>query len=231
MLKVVPSDTRLDGMALIAGFHGIGATGYWTVRFLIKELKAKRICYIDYEHAPAISSLYSGKISTPYEIYAAEKISLFKSEILPSRERENEFYRSFAEWVIHSGAKEVALVGGLDETLRTDETKYRVALTSRMVEISSMEEEPILEDDRMIVGPVATLLNFFEINNFPAFAVLAYSNIERVDPRAAANAVQFLSKRYNISVDISPLIKGAEELESEIRELEKEKRPSSPVYS
>jgi len=84
----------------------------------------------------------------------------------------------------------------------------------------------------MIVGPVATLLNYFEINNFPAFALLAYSSTERVDPRAAANAAEFLSKRYGFSVDISPLIKGAEELESEIKELEqREKRPSSPVYS
>jgi predicted ATP-grasp superfamily ATP-dependent carboligase len=231
-MRVIPTDTRLKGKVLIAGFHGIGATGYWTVRFLIKELKAERLCYIDYEHSPAVSSLFSGRISTPYEIYRAGDISLFKSEILPLREKENEFYRSFAEWVIGSSVDEVALVGGLDESLRVDETKYRVALTSKMIEKGDMKEEPFLEDDRMIVGPVATLLNYFEINNFPAFALLAYSSTERVDPRAAANAAEFLSKRYGFSVDISPLIKGAEELESEIKELEqREKRPSSPVYS
>lgn len=231
-MKVIPEDTRLDGKVLVAGFHGIGATGYWTVRFLIRELKAERLCFIDYEHAPAISSLSSGKISTPYEIYLAGRLSLFKSEILPSREKENEFYRSFAEWVINSGVEEVALVGGLDESLRTDDTKYRVAMTSAMIMAKKMNEEPLLEDDRMIVGPVATLLNFFEMKNFPAFAVLAYSSTERIDPRAAANAVEFLSRRYGFTVDVSPLIKGAEEIESEVRELEqKEKRPSSPVYS
>lgn len=231
-LKVIPADSRLEGTSLIAGFHGIGATGYWSVKFLITELKAERWCFIDYEHSPAVSSQVSGRISTPYEVFRAGDLSLLKAEVSPIREKENEFYRELADWMMGSGVKEVALVGGLDEGLRTDQSAYKVAMTSEFAAKGGLPGEPLFEEDRMIVGPVASLLNAFEMNSFPAFAVLAYSNTERVDPRAAASAVEFLSRRYGFSVNTAPLIKGAEVIEGELKVIEeKEKRPADSVYS
>ncbi len=231
-MKVIPEGSKLDGTSLIAGFHGIGATGYWTVKFLITELKAKRKCFIDYEHAPAVASQVEGRIATPYEVYETRNLSLLKAEVSPVRERENEFYRQLAEWIIGSGVKEVALVGGLDEALRNDDSRYKVAMTSAFASLGGLPSEPLFEEDRMIVGPVASLLNSFEMHSFPALAVLAYSNTERVDPRAAASAVGFLSRRYGFEANIEPLIKGAEVIEGELKLMEeKEKRPAGSVYS
>jgi predicted ATP-grasp superfamily ATP-dependent carboligase len=231
-LRVIPDGSKLDGTSLIAGFHGIGATGYWTVKFLITELKAERKCFIDYEHAPAIASQLEGRIATPYEVYQVGKLSLFKAEVSPVREKESEFYRQLADWIMGSGAKEVALVGGLDESLRTDDSAYKVAMTSAFARLGGLPGEPVFEEDRMIVGPVASLLNSFEMNSFPALAVLAYSNTERVDPRAAASAVGFLSRRYGFQANTAPLIKGAEAIEGELKLIEeKEKRPTGSVYS
>jgi predicted ATP-grasp superfamily ATP-dependent carboligase len=148
------------------------------------------------------------------------------------RERENEFYRELAVWVMSSGVKEVSLVGGLDESLRTDDHPYKLALTSAMLARETFPGEPILEEDKMIVGPVASMLNHFEMNGFPAYAVLAYSSTERVDPRAAAVAADFLAKRYHFAADTRPLIKGAEVIEGELKMMEqKEKSPSGSVYS
>jgi len=217
---------------MIAGFHGIGATGYWTVKFLVTELKAQRRCFIDYEYAPAVSSQVEGRISTPYEVFVAGDLSLLKAEVSPVRERENDFYRQLADWIMRSGVKEVALVGGLDESLRNDDSRYKVAMTSAFASLGGLPSEPIFEEDRMIVGPVASLLNTFEMYSFPALAVLAYSNTERVDPRAAASAVDFLSRRYKFSANTAPLIKGAEVIEGELKMIEeKEKRPAGSVYS
>jgi uncharacterized protein len=231
-LKVIPEGSRLDGTSLIAGFHGIGATGYWTVKFLITELKAERKCFIDYEHAPAVASQLEGRISTPYEVFGTAGLSFLKAEVSPIRERENDFYRQLADWIMGSGVKEVALVGGLDEGLRNDDNKYKVAMTSAFAAAGGLPSEPVFEEDRMIVGPVASLLNTFEMHSFPALAVLAYSNTERVDPRAAASAVEFLSKRYGFTVNTAPLIKGAEVIEGELKMIEeKEKRPAGSVYS
>ena len=86
-MKIVPQGSRLDGTSLIAGFHGIGATGYWTVKFLVTELKAQRKCFIDYEHSPAVASQAEGRIATPYEVYSAGSLSLLKAEVSPVREK------------------------------------------------------------------------------------------------------------------------------------------------
>lgn len=231
-MKIIPGSAKLDGTSMIAGFHGIGATGYWTVKFLVTELKAQRRCFIDYEFAPAVASQAEGRISTPYEVFVAGNLSLLKAEVSPVRERENDFYRQLADWIMSSGVKEVALVGGLDEALRTDDSRYKVAMTSAFASLGGLPSEPLFEEDRMIVGPVASLLNTFEMNSFPAMAVLAYSNTERVDPRAAASAVEFLSKRYGFTANTAPLIKGAEVIEGELKVIEeKEKRPAGSVYS
>lgn len=231
-MKVIPEGTRLDGSSLIAGFHGIGATGYWTVKFLITELKASRTLYIDYEHSPAVSSQAEGRISTPYEVFVSGGLSLLKAEVSPVRERENQFYRELGEWIMESGVKEVALVGGLDEGLRTDDLPYKVAMTSAFAARGGLPGEPLFEEERMIVGPVASLLNSFEMNSFPAYAVLAYSSTDRVDPRAAASAVEFLARRYSFAANTAPLIKGAEAIEGELKMMEeKGKRPSGSVYS
>ena len=231
-MKVIPQGTRLDGTTLIAGFHGIGATGYWTVKFLVTELKAQRRCFIDYEYAPAVASQLEGRIATPYEVFSTGDLSLLRAEVSPVRDRENEFYRQLGDWIMGSGVKEVALVGGLDESLRNDNSRYKIAVTSAFAATRKLESEPMFEEDRMIVGPVASLLNTFEMNSFPALAVLAYSNTERVDPRAAASAVEFLSRRYGFVANTEPLIKGAEVIESELKMIEeKEKRPTGSVYS
>ena len=203
-LRVLPETTRLETSALIAGFHGIGATGYWTVKFLVNELKATRSCFIDYDYAPAVASSAEGRIVTPYEVFSTPSLSFLKAEVSPLRERENEFYRGLAEWIMGCGVKEAALVGGLDESLRTDDTRYRVAMTSRFLANGGLPGENALEEDRMIVGPVASLLNLFEMNGFPAYAILAYSNTERVDPRASASAVEFLAKRYEFVLTPRP---------------------------
>ena len=235
-IRVFPKDAKLDRRALIAGFHGIGATGFWSTKFLIQELHATRVCYIDSEFAPAVSSTVNGEISTPYEIFGAGQLAFLKADVPPLRDNENRFFRELADWITESGVEEVCLIGGLDESLRNDESMYRVVLTTKMKERATMSDEKVLEEGRVIVGPVAIILNALEMRNAAAYALLSYSNTERIDPRAAATAIQFIAKRYNLQVDTLPLIKGAEELEREMstmaeKEREREKSTRSAIYS
>ncbi|HUI01737.1 MAG TPA: PAC2 family protein [Nitrososphaerales archaeon] len=229
---------KMEARALVAGFHGIGATGYWTVKFLIQELNARRVCYIDSELAPAVSSTVKNEISTPYELHGAGDLLFLKAEVPPLRENETKFFRELSQWVMSSGIKEVVLIGGLDESLRSDDSKYRLVLTDAMkagAHGRGLEAEPILEEGRMIVGPVAIMLNSFQMRGYPAAAILSYSNTERIDPRAAAAAVDFVARRYELVVNTEPLIKGAEELEKEFVGLAQKDRekggPSGAIYS
>ncbi|MCP8308604.1 MAG: proteasome assembly chaperone family protein [archaeon] len=232
MLKVIPHDIRFDGCSLITGFHGIGGVGYWTVRYLAQKLNAERAAIIDSDIISPATTTYSGRIVTPYEILRKEDLAFFKVEVPPLREKEVGLFRSFSKWVIDAGFKEVALIGGLDSSLRIDETTFRLVHTSSFVPKDELAKALILEDDHLIVGPVAIMLNYFEVMKIPAFAILAYASPERVDPRATAAAISVLSNYYKFEVDVMPLIKGAEALEQEAAKQEiKSRRGGESIYT
>ncbi|MEM0075647.1 MAG: PAC2 family protein [Conexivisphaerales archaeon] len=221
-IEVVPSDYDFKGCTLITGFHGIGATGYWTVKYMIQKLNAERVAYVDSELTAPVAANLGGKLVTPHELYRSGNLVFLKIEVPVYRDHEVSFYRSMASWIAKAGFEEAALIGGLDASLRIDEGTHRIVYTKAFKPRGVLLDSKVLEDDRIIVGPVAVLLNRFEILNFPAYAILAYASMERIDPRAASAAIDVISKLYGISIDTETLIKSAEALE---RESIKEERP------
>lgn len=233
MLEIIPRGIRFDDHVLVAGFHGIGATGYWTIKYLIQRLEAERVAFIDSDLIPPVCSVYRGRLVTPHELLKKDKLVFLKIDIPTYKESEVLFYKEFAKWVVGAGFREAALVGGLDASLKYDETTYRIAYTRKFIPRGELATAKVLEDEHIIVGPVAILLNYFEMVGFPAFALLAYASTERVDPRAAATAVTVLSKLYGFEVDVTPLIKGAEAIEAELyrRSIREERRTGESIYT
>ena len=232
ILRAFPMNARFDGCSLITGFHGIGATGYWTVKYLIQKLIAEKAVIFDSDLIAPISSTSQSRLVTPYEVFRKGSFAILKVEAPPYKDSEVEFFRAIGEWVTQSGFKEVALVGGLDSNLRYDDSTYRIAYTSSYKPTGELEKAKVLEDDHIIVGPVAILLNYFEARSFPAFAILAYASTERMDPRATATAVDVLSKYYGFEVDVSTLLRGAEIIESELQKAQaKTSKAGESIYT
>jgi len=232
MMRVIPNDIRFDGCSLITGFHGIGGVGYWTVRYIAQKLNADKSAIIDSDIISPVTTTYLGRIVTPYEVLRKGEVAFFKVEVPPFKEKQIGFFRSFSKWVIDAGFKEVALVGGLDSSLRIDETTFRLVHTISFTPKDELAKAIILEDDHLIVGPVAIMLNYFEVMKFPAFVILAYASPERVDPRATVAAISVLSDYYKFKVDVMPLIRGAEALEQEAAKQEKkERRSGESIYT
>lgn len=230
--EVVPQDARFANTVLLTGFHGIGYAGYWTIKYLIQKLEAKRIAFVDSETVSPVGSTNQGRLVTPYEFFQKDDLTIFKVEVPPYRGVEIEFYRRFSEWITKANFKEVALVGGLDLSLRTDDSSYRLVHTSAYTPKGLLKEAKILEDEQIIVGPVAIMLNYFEAHNFPAYAILAYSSTDRVDPRAAVASIDILSRCYGFTVDVEPLLKGAEVVETEVAKQERKiERTTESIYT
>lgn len=229
--QVVPSSAKFEDTVLITGFHGIGYTGYWTVKYLIQKLEAKRVAFLDSDTISPVASTNQGKLVTPYEFYQAGEITFFKVEVPPYRGAEIEFFRRFSEWVTKSKFKEVVLIGGLDVSLRTDDSSFRLVHTTAYTPREELKDAKILEDEQIIVGPVAIIMNYFESHNFPAYAVLSYSSTDRVDPRAAVASIDILSKCYAFKVDVDTLLKGAEAVETEVSRQEKKLGRSESIYT
>ena len=213
--EIIPANIRFDGLSLITGFHGIGATGYGTVKYLLQQLKPERVAFLDTDALTPVATTSSGRITTPFEIYRHQDIAILKAEVSPSRGDEISFLRDVCRIIIATGFKELALIGGLDSSLKGEDGAFRYVKTSNFEPRGLLKDSKILEDDRIIVGPVASMLNYMEIRNFPAFAILPYASPSRVDPRASADALKIISGLYGFEIDVDPLIRGAEEMESQ----------------
>jgi len=229
--QVIPKTANFEDTVLLSGFHGIGYAGYWTIKYLIQKLEAKRIAFVDSESVSPVSSTLQGKLVTPYEFFQTKDLTIFKVEVPPYRGAEIEFFRNFSEWVTNSKFREVALIGGLDASLRTDDSSFRIVHTSAYEPSGHLKGAKVLEDEQIIVGPVAIMMNYFEAHDFPAYAILAYSSTERIDPRAAVSSIEILSKTYGFSVDVEPLLKGAEAVETEITKQDRKINKSESIYT
>jgi uncharacterized protein len=232
VIKIIPESINFKGLTLVTGFHGIGATGYWTVKYLIQKMKAERVAIIDSEITVPMASNESGRLVTPFEIYRKKNLIFFNVEAPPYKSEDMYFFKEISDFVVNAGFKEAALIGGLDSRLRMDQSSFRLVKTTKYKPVKKLSKASLLEDGQIIIGPVAVMLNRFEALGFPAYSILAYASAERVDPRAAAAAINVMSDLYGFKVDLSSLLKGADVLDTEISKREGQiRRQGENIYT
>ena len=230
--KLFPEDLDVNGLSLITGFHGIGSTGFLALNHLINTLKPERIGVFETDYLSPISSINSGKIITPFEIYKKDNIAFLRVAVPPLQGNEIVFLRNVCEIILEKNFKELILLGGLDAQLKKDDSNFRYVKTSSYKLPKYLSDSTPLEDERIIIGPVAQMLNFMEVRNFPTLGLLPFATSIRLDPRAAAEAVKILSNIFNLEVEVDTLVEQALELENDQPELvDNTKSGPSNIYS
>lgn len=214
----------LKGSVLITGFHGLGATGYISVKHAVTSTGARLIGYVSTDRIPPFVSVDENRLSLPFEIYRKDRFVFVITNVPPHPKERQEFSRQLAEWAMAEGFDSSYLIGGLDNRLRpTEGDKIRCTVT-RAFKGHEKLQIPVLEKGLFVVGPLAVMLGCFEIGDFPAISLLPYANPTRPDPMAAAVAVQYLNKLTKMSIDVGPLETDAQRIESEIQELMKQRQ-------
>jgi len=222
---ILKKRVNLKGAKLIAGFHGVGFVGYITVKYLTTNLKADLIGFIESKHLPPyVTMREDGRIQTPFELYYtcinSTNLVLILTEVpLNSRDIQN-FAFTLSKWSIDEGLEEALLIGGLDSRLRKNpKEELRCVATSAYLNKHKDIKVAFLERGYYVVGPLALMLAKYEMEAFPAIAILPYANIERPDPRAAAIAVKYIGDLLNLQIDTRKLIEEAEIIEKELEEI------------
>ena len=100
-------------------------------------------------------------------------------------------------------------------SFQNNEHDFCVVPTGAYLDRAKVFKAPILEPGLLVYGPLAIMLNEFEIHNFPAVAVLPYAEPARADPAAAALAIREIAKAYNFRVEVDELVKDAKFIERE----------------
>ena len=231
--KLYPEDIDVDGLSLITGFHGIGSTGFLALNHLINTLKPDRIGVFETDYLSPISSINSGKIITPFEIYKKDNIAFLRVAVPPLQGNEIVFLRNVCEIILEKNFKELILLGGLDAQLKKDDSNFRYVKTSSYKLPKYLSDSTPLEDERIIIGPVAQMLNFMEVRNFPTLGLLPFATSIRLDPRAASEAVKILSNIFNLEVEVDTLVEQALELDKNDQPelVDNNKSVTSNIYS
>ena len=203
------------------------------IRDSINTLKPKRIGVFETDYLSPISSINSGKIITPFEIYKKDNIAFLRVAVPPLQGNEIVFLRNVCEIILEKNFKELILLGGLDAQLKKDDSNFRYVKTSSYKLPKYLSDSTPLEDERIIIGPVAQMLNFMEVRNFPTLGLLPFATSIRLDPRAASEAVKILSNIFNLEVEVDTLVEQALELDQHDQPelVDKNKSAPSNIYS
>src|SRR6059036_1288303 len=214
-VQLLVDSRNLKGSTLVTGFHGVGQTGYIATSYMIHALKAERVGFVQVANPPPWVGTADGGLVTPFEVYRRGKTVLVKLEFSPHRSEEAEFAKSISDWAIGQKFKDAILIGGLDSAYKQAKEDFCVVPTGAYLDRAKLFKAPILEPGLLVYGPLAIMLNEFEIHDFPAIAVLPYAEPARADPAAAALAIKKISKAYNFNVEVSDLVKDAKLIERE----------------
>ncbi|MFX0088841.1 MAG: proteasome assembly chaperone family protein [Promethearchaeota archaeon] len=216
---VLRKKENLKNNAFITGFHGIGVTGYIVIRHIIEILKPEPIGYIETDALPAFVGMDEDRLSLPFELFKKDKMVFLLPRFQPYRLEQREFAQEVAKWVVASEFSESIMVGGLDNRFKHSDHEIYCALTKTAHPIRDELDLPVLERGLYVTGLLALMLAYFDMDDFPALALLPYAERSRPDPRAAAIATKKINERYNLNIDTEQLISDATLIEQEIQEI------------
>lgn len=216
-LTKILCEKDLTGKTIVTGFHGIGQVGYLSINQLIKSIKAKRIGFIETLNIPPFIGVKKNSFVTPYEIYQKDDLIIIKFEAIPSGKSGNEILKTIVEWCKSQKIEKMFLFGGLSVTFKEKDEKTTVRYLYNDSYSKKMgKEKPYVQEGVQVIGPLAVLLYYAEINQIPSLAFLSYADPQRIDPRGAVNALQNASKKMNVKLDLKELIENAEEIEKTV---------------
>jgi uncharacterized protein len=221
----------------ITGYQGYGLVGYITTRYLARELGLRKVGFIKTRYMPDFT-MYTRDLDLiyPFEVYAdtigSNKVVIVVNNAIPSNAEKTAYTDFIARFAKRLGAREVILVGGLDQEYKTrPEEKYRwIPINDPLTKL----EANVLED-RYIMGLLALTMLFTKAYGLRGLVILPFTEPFKPDPRASAVAVDVIASILRIKVNTDKLMEEAALLEAIEAEKERfrktidelEKRPRS----
>jgi len=118
---------------------------------------------------------------------------------------------------------EVSEVSEVSDEIVDDEflsDLFRVVRTAAFVPPEDPNFDLIdLDEGLFVTGPLALILMYFELNNFPALAILPYAERNRPDPSAGSIALEVLNHLLELDVDLTELEEEASNIEADIQRM------------
>ncbi len=229
-IKIVSKDINLKNPILIEGFQGTGLVGTLAAQYIAKELKMKQIGRIESEDLPPIALMSEGEIRFPIRIFASKEhnIIMFESELPIVPKLTFRIASDIAEWAKKQKVERVICLEGIAGKGESGEL-YGVGTVDGLDDELKKEGVKILKNG-VILGVSAALLLECKSEGIPAVCLMAQSHATFPDGKASAKIVDYLSKKYKLSINTKPLRDEAEKFEAQIKDIiERAKTAQMPV--
>lgn len=214
-------EENISGCTLISGFYGIGKVGFIAVNHMVQTLKAKLIGYIVTDFLPPFLSVKEERLVLPFEIYRFEDIILINAYFEPYKLEHRSFAQEVVKWSTENDLSQIVLIGGLDSRLRVEDDILAKAVYSTSYKSLNPDTKlDVMDEGLFITGPMALILMYSEINQYPAIGIMPYAERSRPDPIAASHAVEIINDLLGLDCGIDELIQEAESIENEIQTME-----------
>ena len=210
------TEEELKGARFISGFRTLGEVGYIATRYLVLKTNMKRVGFILTKYLRDVTFIDEYGLATPFELFYDNQnhVLVLLSHLLPSQKEMNEFSEKVIKWLKKVQVSDMLLIGGLDKRYKTDSSNLRWLKTSS----SKLNlPYPLMEKQLLIIGPLALFTIYAEIEELPSAVLLPYADRERIDPAAAAIAIEEINKIYGLKVDTSELYEDAKKIEEELQ--------------
>lgn len=210
------SEEKLKGSKFITGFRTLGEVGYLATRHLVLSRKMSKIGFITTKYLRDVAFLDDYGLATPFEIFYDREYQLIVllNHLLPYQREWNNYTKSIIKWLKKLEVQDIIIIGGLDKNYRTSNSKLCWLKTSKSKLNLNL---PMMDKYLLIVGPLALMTIYAEIEELSAIILLPYAERERADPAAAAVALEVVSKITGIPVDVSSLYEDAKRIEEELQ--------------
>ncbi len=189
--------------------------GYIVTKHLALSLGAEKRGYILTDLMPPVVLIEEDGPGYPFEIYYkklenGKKLVVIVHRQNPEREVQDSYVRTLAEWARRNGIALMVLVGGLNSDFMPEDEKhgYRwIANKYAKVDLDA----PTMEQGLAVVGPLALLYMYADINEVPAVMILPYTAADRADYEAAIKGLKIIGDSIlQIKVDLGDVEKIAE---------------------
>jgi len=216
--KFVPTNALM-----LHGLPDVGLVGLIATSHIIGQLKLSEIAYVDSELLPPVVVLHEGLPYAPLRIFGSNDILAALSEVAVPAKSVQPIMRKLVEWGQAKKVKLMVSMGGIPAQDRQDIENVKVygaASNPSLLKTLSDKGIEVLHGGFM-VGPYALMMRYCAERNIPAIALLAQSFYNYPDPEAAAATIKEFSKITSLSIDVSNLVEGGEEIRVRARDMMK----------
>lgn len=226
LVQIIDVDgaAKLSKPAVIIGVPEMGLVGTIAASYLADSLNLPEIAYADSDLIPPVVVVQDAEPKQPIRIFGKGTLVVAISEVPLTPRLSIELASELVNW---SKAKQCSMVVGITGLPSEDRVNSAGEKTPAVMAVTNDEEvrkalrsAGIRPFERgVIASTYATLLKKCMEADVPELTLLAESYAEFPDPGAAAAAIQVLNKLVPLSVEVKPLLEGAEEIRLSMREL------------